>query len=72
MKSIKKSFFEGYNKYENKYIEYMVDNYPTFTPTNNKIESVEMVNINEPFSVDEKLIYGDWEYFFGIDQLSYE
>tara|TARA_R100000908_G_scaffold54991_1_gene30272 strand:+ start:4782 stop:5975 length:1194 start_codon:yes stop_codon:yes gene_type:complete len=68
----KKSFFEGYNKYEIKYIEYMVDNYPTFTPTNNQIESVEMVNINEPFSVDEKLIYSDWEYFFGIDQLSYE
>ena len=61
----KKGFFEGYNKYQVKYLEYMVDNYPEFTIDDNQIESVEMVNIHEPFSVDEQLIYDDWGYFFG-------
>ena len=50
----------------------MVDTYPDFTPSDSQIESIEMVNINEPFSVDETLIYGDWGYFFGLNQFIYE
>jgi len=67
------NFFTGYDNYEVKYLEYMVDNYgDKFMPTSGQIESIDMVNLHEPFSVDKEIMYRDWQYFFDTNTITLE
>ena len=67
------NFFTGYDDYEVKYLEYMVDNYgDKFMPTSGQIESIDMVNLHEPFSVDKEIMYRDWQYFFDTNTITLE
>ena len=67
-------FFTGYDNYENKYLDYMLDNYPRYFSeiaedrggiTDSSIsEEVLIRQIDTPNLVDKRFIYDDWEPFF--------
>ena len=77
-KTVKKmdrsDFFTGYDNYENKYLDYMLDNYPRYFSeiaedrggiTDSSIsEEVLIRQIDTPNLVDKRFIYDDWESFF--------
>ena len=77
-KTVKKmdrsDFFTGYDNYENKCLDYMLDNYPRYFSeiaedrggiTDSSIsEEVLIRQIDTPNLVDKRFIYDDWESFF--------